>query len=435
MTGSVRDKPRKRIVRLSFFIYFLLIFEGVLRKWVLPEYSNILFFIRDPFVLLVYFTAIRNGMWPHMRGFFLFATIFSVIIGVLVVGQLMLPGTYTTPLIAGYGWRNYFLYIPLAFIIGAQFNREDMARFIRFTLWVSVPISVLVAVQYFSSPSAWINYHAFDGIAGRIRPAGTFNSVAGQMLFATSVVTFVIAAIVAGKKERLADAGLVMLGIGAAFVCLAVSVSRGTVVHSALVVLSAIFAGFIVRGGASKIRAWVLPLAIIVIGGLLYPVLLPDAYDTTLQRWSNAHASESSFTDIGLVGRALLGFQIFLSYLPIVPPMGYGMGLGGNASQQLGVELPITAEDEWSRHIVDIGPVFGVIYITFRVAFTVSLGVRAMRATRTSSQVLPVILFGFVGIMLLFGQVTGNGVINGYCWIFVGLLMAAIRISNHQKRV
>lgn len=429
-----REKSRRHIIRLSFFIYLLLIFEGSLRKWVLPEYSNALFFIRDPFVLLVYIIAIGNGMWPRMRGIFLFAIVFSVVIGVVAVAQLMLPGSYATPLLAGYGWRNYFLYIPLAFIIGEQFRREDVARLLRVTLWLSLPIAALVAVQFFSPASAWINLQSFTGVAGRVRPAGTFASVAGQMLFATSVVTFVMASLVAGKKERLCSHGLVMLGAMAAFVCLAVSVSRGTVVHSALVLLSAIFAGIVMRGGASKVRAWVLPLSIVIVGGLLYPVLLPEAYDATAMRWSNAQATESSYTDLGVIGRALLGFVIFLSYIPLVPPMGFGMGLGGNASRQIDVELPILAEDEWARQIVDIGPVFGVIYIIFRIVFTIILGMRAMSAARKSSQALPIILFGFVGIMLLNGQVTGNGVINGYCWIFVGLLMASIRMANQHKQ-
>lgn len=433
--SPAREKARKKIVLLTFLIYFLLIFEGSLRKWVLPEYSNVLFFIRDPFVLLVYMIALTNGMWPRIRGLFLFAVILSAVVGVLTIAQLMLPGSYATPLLAGYGWRNYFLYIPLAFIIGEQFKRDDIVRLMRYTLMLSLPIAVLVAVQFFSPPSAWINLQSFSGVAGRVRPAGTFASVAGQMLFATSVVAIVLSAYVAGKRDRICNMGLVVLATAAVFVCLAVSVSRGTLVHSALVLLSAIFAGVVMRGGAAKTKAWVLPLAIVIIGALLYPVLLPEAYDATVMRWSNAHATESSYTDLGIIGRALLGFVIFLSYIPLVPPMGFGMGLGGNASRQIDVELPIVAEDEWARQIVDIGPVFGIIYIIFRIVFTFYLGTRALQATRNSNQALPVILFGFVGIMLLNGQVTGNGVINGYCWLFVGFLMAAIRVANNPHDV
>ena len=47
-------------------IYWLLIFEGALRKWVFPEYQQIIFFLRDPIVLLAYIIAFRNQIVTGM---------------------------------------------------------------------------------------------------------------------------------------------------------------------------------------------------------------------------------------------------------------------------------------------------------------------------------------------------------------------------------
>ncbi len=60
------ERVRIWIVGLIFIVYALLIFEGVLRKWALPGMHSILFFIRDPFVLLAYILAIKYRMWPAL---------------------------------------------------------------------------------------------------------------------------------------------------------------------------------------------------------------------------------------------------------------------------------------------------------------------------------------------------------------------------------
>ena len=426
-----RELMRRRIVRLIFVVYWLLIFEGVLRKWVLPEFSKELFFIRDPFVLWIYFIALRNGMWPKLRGFFLVATFLAVIVTVLVIVQLVATHDATL-LLAAYGWRAYFFYIPLAFIICEQFRREDIERLMRHTMIVSVPIAVLVTAQFFSPASSWLNIQAFSGAFGRMRPAGTFSSTNGQWMFVSSVVAFVLYQWVSPARDRFAGRTLLLMSTAAIIVSLGVSLSRGMMVQAALIMLSAMFAGVLMRGGAATVRAWVFPLTILLIGLLLIPIVLPEAYDATIARFELSYRSESRHFETGLLGRAFAGFTIFLSYIPLTPPLGFGMGLGGNASRQLeGINLQLRAEDEWSRHIVDIGPVFGLIYIIYRIVFSFVLGFRSVNATRRSSLPLPVILFGFIGIVLLHGQITGHGSINGYGWIFTGLLMASI---NQTKR-
>jgi len=42
---------------------------------------------------------------------------------------------------------------------------------------------------------------------------------------------------------------------------------------------------------------------------------------------------------------------------------------------------------------------------------------------------MPMLLFGYASYLLLFGQITGNGTINVYGWMFTGLCIAATRSS------
>ena len=42
---------------------------------------------------------------------------------------------------------------------------------------------------------------------------------------------------------------------------------------------------------------------------------------------------------------------------------------------------------------------------------------------------MPLLLFGYVAYLLMLGQVTGQGAVNGYAWLFTGLCIAA---ANEQ---
>src|SRR6478736_1933422 len=59
--------PRVRThLRWAIWVYFfLLIFEGVFRKWILPQFSDVLLVVRDPVVLVIYMLAIKARLFPR----------------------------------------------------------------------------------------------------------------------------------------------------------------------------------------------------------------------------------------------------------------------------------------------------------------------------------------------------------------------------------
>ena len=62
-----REGGVKGVIRGLIWVYFfLLMFEGVLRKWVLPGMSDPLMLIRDPFLLAIYALAIANGAFSPL---------------------------------------------------------------------------------------------------------------------------------------------------------------------------------------------------------------------------------------------------------------------------------------------------------------------------------------------------------------------------------
>jgi hypothetical protein len=435
-----RERARRRLVTIVLIVYLLLIFEGSLRKWAVPELGFYIFFIRDPFVLYAYVLAVKHRLWPK-RSAWLTVFVAMAVLG-LVLGtiQLIARGAGATEsLLAIYGWRSYFFYPPLALLIGAQFAIGDLQRVARWTLLLTVPVGALVALQFFSPPGAPINVGTADdsalqfvglGLTGdRTRPMGTFSSGAGQNQFVASAFALLLASLMAAPGSRGVRRWVLLLAAGGIATCLAFGGSRGAVLHCALIAALGMGLGTLGKSGAAKLRALALPLSLATVFAVLYPVVFREGFEAFSMRWQAAAQAEQSVG--GVVGRAFYDFVDFSRLLGTTPVLGVGLGMGGNAAATLAVRAEgqrtagALAETDWARHVVDLGPAFGVGYIVLRIALTAWLALVVLKAARRGVSPLPLTLFGYVSHLLLIGQMTGQGAINGYAWLFVGFTLAA----------
>jgi hypothetical protein len=441
-----RERARRQLVGVVMIVYLLLLFEGSLRKWVAPQLSLYIFFIRDPFVLYAYVLAVRYRLWPRSTPLLVVCVAMAVLGLLLGSIQLVTDDSSTTRvLLALYGWRNYFLYAPLAFLIGAQFRYEDVLRVARWTLLLSVPIAVLVTAQFFASPDSPINVGLASeaalrfvglGVTGEhTRPMGTFSSGAGQIQFVASAFALLLGLVIAPARQRGVSLWVLLLAAGGVATCLALGGSRATLLHCGLIAVIGMGLVVIGRSTALKLRSVLLPLTLVWLFAALYPVVYPEGFAAFAARWDVAASAESKTFQGGVFGRALYGFIDFTRLWDRTPVLGYGLGLGGNASTTLGVKIdggdPVSlAETDWARHIVDLGPVFGTGYIAFRIVLVLWLGMLVLKATRRGAGPLPLLLFAYAGYVLLLGQVTGQGAVNAYAWLFTGLCIAAARMQR-----
>ena len=441
-----RERARRQLVGVVMIIYLLLLFEGALRKWVAPQFSLYIFFIRDPFVLYAYVLAMRHRLWPKSTPLLVVCLAMAVLGLLLGSIQLMVDnGSTTRVLLALYGWRNYFLYAPLAFLIGAQFHTADVLRIARWTLLLSVPIAVLVTAQFFASPDAPINVGLASESALRFvglgvngdhtRPMGTFSSGAGQIQFVASAFALLLGLVIAPARRRGVALWVLLLAAAGVATCLALGGSRATLLQCGLIAIIGMGLAVLGRGTSLKFRSVLLPLAVAWLFAVLYPVVYPEGFATFAARWDVAAAAENKTFQGGVFGRALYGFVDFTRLWDRTPMLGYGLGLGGNASTTLGVKIagsdPVSlAETDWARHIVDLGPVFGTGYIAFRIVLVLWLGMLVLKATRRGAGPLPLLLFAYAGYVLLLGQITGQGAVNAYAWLFTGLCIAAASMER-----
>jgi len=428
-----RERTRQRLCNLVIIIYYLLILEGALRKWIAPSYQRPLFFIRDPFVIWIYVIALSKGFWPRLT--FLFWC--GLALSMLALGSIVVHAGSVPLVIMAYGWRNYFAYLPLAFIIGEEFTAREWSRIVKFTFLIAAPMALLCVIQSVSSVTSPINAgfgNTSDdmfltlGVAGHImRASGTFSSTAGLTEYVGSLFALILWVLMGRGTQPRVNAKLAFATLAAVTILITCG-SRGAFVLVLVLLVGAtalLIMQHRVRRALSLWAAGIVLVGLTILGGLMFV-----RQSSALIERSRGAAQEDSWYSFGLLNRALSDFSHFVVFMPQVGLLGNGLGLGGNAAniEKFQGTLP-EAEDDWSRNIVDLGPVLGLFYIIFRIAFVAWLVWGAARASRLYDDPLPVLLISFIGIIMLYGQITGQGSINCYTWLFAGFCMAA----NHGR--
>ena len=196
--------PRMSLLMKLIWVYFLLlIFEGALRKWILPPLSAPLLLVRDPIAMLIIWEAYRTRKWPQQ-----WAGVIGILTaGMLFIGFVQMVAADNPWFAALYGLRSYLLPFPVAFIMGDLLTEEDLRKFGTCTLWLLLPMTCLEVAQYYAAPSSFLNAGAslgtkqLDYAFGHVRASGTFSYVTGPTYFLPLAAAFTFYGVV---NERFA---------------------------------------------------------------------------------------------------------------------------------------------------------------------------------------------------------------------------------------
>ena len=175
--------------------FFILVIEGALRKWILPQASDLIYFLKDLVLLgayIKYFLFLRNEKKIPIANNFINIIIFIVAGWCLV--QALNP-SLGSPLVGILGLKAYLFYVPLIWILPSLFEtEEDLYKFLR-THFLLIFVTGILGIIQFSSPvSSPINAYAGDtdvqvatfgfGASAAVRVSGTFsyiNSYSGYL--------------------------------------------------------------------------------------------------------------------------------------------------------------------------------------------------------------------------------------------------------------
>jgi hypothetical protein len=411
-------------VRWLIWIYFVLwLIEGALRKWFLPGLSNPLLVVRDPVVLLIYVVALVGNVMPVNRiviGLFALGAV-SAVAGFLVTGNLM---------ITVYGFRSNFLHLPLVYVMAIALRPVDLRRIGFVLLICSIPMAILMAKQFRSGYDSWWNLGAGGGrqiisVGGKIRAAGTFSYISGPVAFYALVASFLISAVALRRWFR----WWLLIASGAATILAAsVAGSRGF-----LIVIAISFVFFLI--GSARYPRILRRITLIAAGAFVsfLCVAFLDIYKegkaVTTERATNATINEGGLQ--GVVNRAIEPLLITPEVLGRYKFFGQGLGTGTVAAGALaraGDAQPDWAENEWSRVLLESGPLFGLVYLALRAAMVLGAFIQSMQAAGRGN-FLAIALFGAAGPMFLTGQF-GQPTSQGGAVIGMGLCLAALSLTS-----
>ncbi|MBA3697321.1 MAG: hypothetical protein H0W78_00440 [Planctomycetes bacterium] len=420
-----QTKARRQVAVLVITIYWLLILEGAVRKWLVPEFHQIVFFIRDPFAIAALMLAVNARLVPLSR--LLIVAVLLTICLVFLAGYQVIALGYS-PVVAAYGVRNYCFYPLVALTAMTVLTREELLALVKGTLLVSVPMAVLSVVQYLSPTSAWVNRSYGDGAVftvahGVVRTTGTFTFTAGMACFVAASVACLAVALHEQFRRRFLPLTVLLLCALGVTTCLAVSGSRTAFTHVAIIVGILLVMEFVVPPTRRNWRMLIgIPAMMAVLAGFAATVF-PSALEILWERQTAAQESgEDFFTrTIGLMGGEL-------SLIDRAEVLGSGIGglSVGGASLTGGQAFAGGAENESERVVLELGLIFGPLYMLARWALALWLLGAAVAKLRREDDALPLLLWSVAGVMLVIGQATSQGTINGYTWLFTGFTLAAL---------
>src|SRR5262245_39706727 len=112
--------------RLIWFVMFLLVFEGAVRKWIFPGLQAQIFFVKDLILIGAYgaFLAAPPRPGAHLKVMVGLRVLFVLSL-IYFMFELLNPNSPSL-LVSVVGLKNYLLYMPLAFIVPYMFvSLED----------------------------------------------------------------------------------------------------------------------------------------------------------------------------------------------------------------------------------------------------------------------------------------------------------------------
>ncbi|CAH8292942.1 hypothetical protein EV196_103107 [Mariniflexile fucanivorans] len=422
-----------KLLKWGIWLYFfLLIFEGALRKWILPSLAGPLVIVRDPVALIILLLGYKKGYLK--LNVFMFVITCATIISIsatLVLGHGNIA-------ICMYGARIMLLHFPLIFIIGNFFNEDDVLKIGKVLLYISAPMTVLMALQFYSPQSAWVNRGiggdveggGFSGGAlGFFRPGGTFSFISGLTSFYGVLICFVL---YFWYKPGIVSRFILILSTVCSVAAIPFSISR-TLFFST--VLSLVF--FLI--GVSLNPKNISKVVFGTIGTVLILTLLSNfsIFKTPLEafmvRFEGANEFEGGVEGV-LLDRYLGSMFGSISGDTSSSFFGKGLGIATNFGSQLMVEQGGAnnwVEDEWFRVIYESGFLLGLIVIGVRVFLALYLGFLSFKEL-IFGYPLPWLILSFCLVILPNGQwqqPTGLGF-----GVFVtGILLASLNRLDKVK--
>lgn len=431
MLSTIIVNSNTKSIKKAIWIYFwLLILEGALRKWILPGLSTPLLIVRDPVAIYLIYLAFSNRNFKFNNYIIIgwFLTIISIILSLLI--------GHSNLFVALFGARIMILHFPVIFIIGYFFNFDDLLKMGKILIILAIPMTILIALQYYSPQSAFVNRgvagdtegSGFGNVSGFSRPSGIFSFTSGLVLFYTTTIPFLFYFWLSKYKI---NKKLLISSTFALILAIPLSISRTLVFSFILSFFFMIVMSIINRKKITTII--IFPFVLIIIVGILQNVsIFKESVVVITERFTGAMEAEGDVIQ-GTIGKRFLGS--FLGPLLEIEKYDFftgNLGLGTNAGAKLqsGSTNFIISETEWGRIVGERGILIGFMILFLRLSFGILLFIKSFRVLRKDN-ILPWLLISVSFLAIINGQwaIPTN---LGFSILLGGITIASLKIKKNN---
>ncbi|WP_035139888.1 hypothetical protein [Fischerella sp. PCC 9605] len=415
------------------FTFVLVILEGALRKWVLPQASELIYFLKDLVLLGAYLKYYLSSEPKYPFKWSLF-NIFLVMAISWSIFQAFNP-SLGSPIVGVFGLKAYFYYMPLMWMLPNVFqSEEELYKFLRNYLLLAIPVCLLAVAQFLSPPSSPINVYAagkeatatFAGIEA-VRVTGTFPYIVGYSTYMMACFSILIPMLTLRQARlwQLLTYAEIFLVVGTSFM----TGARTLIFFEILFVVGYVCILWLTKPAlaARSTQKFILP---VILMSFIIPRLFTKGVDAFLAR---AQGSDS-------VGdRSLTSFREPWDYAQLVGINGYGIGATHQANPFLrqALKLPagdpilIPVEGETGRVVVELGA-FGFLFwygLRIAIIFSILQVLLKLKSPFLRQLILAALLFQAINIT---AQLVFNTTFAIYYWFFSSFILLFPELEYRQ---
>ena len=410
------------------------LFEGAIRKWVFPAGQELVYFLKDVFLVGAYLKFFLSpGL--EIRATRLRAPYTLVVLACFCLLPSTLNPNIGSILLAAYGFKIYVFYIPLMFMVPYLFrNQEEMVRQVTWYTLLAIPICLLGVLQWRSGANSVWNVYADQaamqaegattfGFGDKVRITGTFSYITGHTTFVVFFATLTVALLslkeVRWKWVLIGVSLPLILGNGL------MGGSRGSIITVGCVVAGFALAALSGKIGTNKNYAAIL-LSGMVLCGLGGVYVFKDALEHWNTRYQAGRATGETvaFRTIGM------GVEAMQKCFKEAAFEGYGIGATHPAPEAIRRKLRIPPpkrkapvfDTEMGQVFAEVG-IFGWLgWYVMRALLIINLFTTYWKCP--PGPVRPLILAAaLISVPFFFGSVVLNHTANILLWSLMGFGM------------
>ncbi len=360
----------RRLVKIALV---LVIFEGAVRKWLLPSLSQFVYFGKDFILVIAYMKYFASREPKYDRVALDSLLLFLIVANSLFIMVQACNFSLGSPIVGLIGVRNYLVFLPLIFIVKELFrSQEELANYIKMYLVLVIPVVALAILQHFSPADSPLNMYVSEEDAAkalvgtRVRTTGTFSYIAGFASYLQTMAALAIPMLVLQLDRSWHN---ILRGILVAIVTGIIFSGSRTPVLSVILFVLAYFVCNKVLRKMGLYKKFIIPGLVMAMVLLQF---LAGSLESLIQRFSN---------DQHLGMRVLASITTPFDYILHSGFWGYGAGATYQAVGRIremfglpsGEQIPVFFESEPERIMLELGPLGFMLWYALRIRLMIVL--------------------------------------------------------------